>query len=104
MKKIIISKKYLKEAQLEETKPAMEGLLYTPETEDDFVSQDRGRLSRKSKPKMTINPNMSDDEWIRLLDDQAKQEEQRGDVLWDIFTDKMKRTQASSKSIIICKK
>lgn len=46
-KKSDVEDKEIIEAK-EDTKPAMEGRVYSPEVEDEFVEQDRGKLHRKS--------------------------------------------------------
>lgn len=105
MKKIIISKKYLKKAELEETKPVGEGMIYTPELEDEIVDKDRGRLRQpRRKGRYDINPRMSDNEWISLIDEYDRSESDKMDRLDSIFREKLEKTQSSKKSIIICKK
>ena len=97
MKKIIISKKYLKKAKYE-------GAVYTPELEDTFIDEDRGRLRRQLKPKNRVNTQLTQNEWIRLIEDQEKSESDNLDRLDSIFNEKLKKLQSSNKSIIICKK
>lgn len=105
MGKIIISKKYLKKAGLEETKPVGEGMTYTRELEDRLVDEDRGRLARpRSVGRHTVNPNMSDNDWIRLLDKQDRSKDDEAERLDSIFNEKLKKFHSSKKTIIICKK
>ncbi len=35
----------------EDAKPAMEGRVYTPQNEDEYLSRNKGKLHRKSVPK-----------------------------------------------------
>ena len=37
--------------QNEETKPAMEGEVYSPKNEDEYLSKNKGKLHRKAVPK-----------------------------------------------------
>ena len=46
----------------EDSKPAMEGQVYSPETEDEYLSKNKGKLHRIGVPK---KQKMDDDEFLR---------------------------------------
>ena len=63
-------KEHVEDQNEGETKPAREGLVHTPETEDEYVEQSRGeRLSKpRRRPTLRFNPKkVTDNEWLKML-------------------------------------
>jgi hypothetical protein len=61
-------KKSKKEASLNDSKPAWEGSVLTPQNEDQYVEESYGEKPKtKRPPRRTGNKDMSHDEFLRLL-------------------------------------